>query len=171
MKMHLRKNPGCARVFASSDVDFLDSEYVAPSELSWLPVTPSCTPQPWWATLRPIGTVEPPPALPAAATLDISQEAAELLECFDQWRLCAKVLRQLISKLADFGDSTEYVTVYSRTAGQHMYNCFEAVCAIAMALHDRVERTGRHGSWTYAVLPPQFCVPADYHAVIALLPT
>ena len=47
LRMHLRKNPVCARVFECSDVDFSDTEYVAPSELSWLPVTPSYTPQPW----------------------------------------------------------------------------------------------------------------------------
>ena len=181
LRMHLRKNPGCARVFESSDVDFLDSDYVAPSELSWLPVTPSCTPQPWWATLRPIHAVSLPSVLPAAVSLDISHEAAELLHCFDQWRPCAKVLRQLISKLANFGGSTEYATVYSRTAGQEMYNCFEAVCAIAHALHCNVQSTGRHGVWTHSVRPPLFClrrddfeplesVPEPFKAVIALLP-
>ena len=168
--MHLRKNPGCARVFESSDVDFHDSEYVAPSELSWLPVTPSYTPQPWWATLRPVQSLRQSPLASVAVTLDVSQEAAELLKCFHEWRTCAKVLGQLISKLADFGDSTKYVTVYARASGQEMYNCFEAICAIAKALQDGVQSTGRHGIWSHAVLPPQFCLRRDSSAEFEFVP-
>ena len=158
LRMHLRKNPTCLAVYAGSDVDFSSEECIVAEKGAWLPAVPSHTPRPWWATLRP-SLVEYEPAsreMPTRTTPDISHVVAALADSGNAWAPFASACRKLVVEVANFVDSTECVELVDR---EHpLYTCFAAIISIASHLKSVQSTHGDFAGWSYAVVPPHFCL-------------
>ena len=159
LRMHLRKNASCLATYAGADLDFNEDECVVAEKGAWLPAMPSQTPQPWWATLKPplIAEENDDVIILERSEFDPTVILNTLSSCLQDWAGLASACRKAISEMANFDGSIE-CAVGSLEVDHHLYNCFAAICAVAISLRSQSSSAGRSGEWQFAAVPPSFCL-------------
>ena len=159
LRMHLRKMPGCLAVYAGADLDFGPQDFVAATKGAWLPPVPSSTPRPWWATLRPpladVSNVDPDHCF--LTTPDISQAVRDMEGFEEDWAAFTSACRRVVQDFVNFDGSMDCASL-GLEAGHRLYNCFTALLEVSHHLRLSVQHRGDVVEWSYAVVPPQFCL-------------